>query len=62
MVYIINFMSARKFTTLLLDRIDEGVYDKDTIIKCFCSYCSEHEVHDMMSSNELLFDEDEEME
>ncbi len=61
MVYIINFMSARKFTTLL-DRIEEGVYGKDTIINAFCSYCSEHEVHDMMSSNELLFDEDEEME
>lgn len=51
--------NVRKYTKLLLDRVKDGVYDKDSIIQTFCSYLSEYQVHDMLETNEFLFEEDE---
>ena len=44
----------RHFTSLLLENIEEGFYDKDNIILCFCKYMSEDDVQDMMEINELI--------
>jgi hypothetical protein len=52
-------MSVRKYTDLLLERVEYGLYDRDNIILACVKYMSEDEVKDMMVINELLFEEDE---
>ena len=51
---------ARKYTNKLLQMVDDGIVDKDTIMLACLRYMSEHEVEDMMCINGLLEDEDEE--
>ena len=51
---------VRKYTNLLLERIEDGLYGKDNIILACVKYMSEDEVKDMMEINELLFEEYEE--
>ena len=51
---------VRKYTNKLLEGVEEGIYDKEFIIMCFCKYMSEDDVKDMMKCNELLEEEDEE--
>ena len=53
-------MSARKYTTQLLEMIDSGLVSNETIVNACLSYMSEAEVEDMMRCNELLEDEQEE--
>jgi len=52
-------MEARHYTNLLLERIEDGVYDKDQVVMACVKYMSESDVHDMMWHNEMLFEEDE---
>lgn len=52
--------SPRHFTNKLLEDIENCLLDKDQVIMAFCSYCSESDVHEMMRSNELLDNEEEE--
>lgn len=47
---------TRPYTERLLDMIDEGVLDRDTVIMACVKYMSEHEVRDMMVMNEFLFE------
>ena len=49
---------VREYTTKLLDGIEEGYYDKDTVIDAFCAYMSEDDVKEMMESNDMLDDEE----
>jgi len=49
--------SARQYTCLLLERIEEGDYDKDQVIMACTKYMSEDDVHDMMDYNEMLEDD-----
>ena len=49
----------RHYTNQLLENIENGLLDKDQVILAFCSYCSESDVYDMMHSNELLEEEEE---
>ena len=49
---------TRKYTNLLLEKVDEGLLDKDTVIQAFCCYLSEADVEDMMHVNEMLDHED----
>ena len=45
---------SRHFTNLLLENIEQGLYDKDNIILCCIKYMSEDDVQDMMEINELI--------
>jgi len=51
--------NVRRYTDLLLERVEYGLYDKDNIILACVKYMSEDEVKDMMVINELLLEEDE---
>jgi len=53
---------TRYYTNQLLEMIEEGILDKDTVINACLSYMSESEVQDMMESNEFIEEEDEDEE
>lgn len=56
-------MQTRKNTRLLLEMIQEGLLDKDDVIRACVNYMSEDDVTDMAESNgyfEFMRDEDEE--
>ena len=61
MLYV-TYSKSRKYTNTLLDMVDEGLLDKDTVIMACVKYMSEDEVKDMMECNEFILDEDEEEE
>ena len=52
---------TREYTNLLLERIEEGIYDKDQVIMACVKYMSEDNVEDMMRHNEMLLEEDSEL-
>jgi len=49
----------RKYTTSLLEMMDDGVMDAKFIAEMCLAYMSEDDVKDMMRGNDLLVDEDE---
>jgi len=55
---------TRYYTNMLLEMIDDGLLDRDTVIKACLGAMSEQEVQDMMEANEFIEeqfeDEDEE--
>lgn len=51
---------TREYTNKLLEMIDEGLLDKDTVIMACVKYMSEDDVKDMMHCNEFLTEEEEE--
>ena len=53
-------MTTRAVTRKLLELADEGLIDKDTLIKACLGYMSEAEVADMAWSNGFVGDDDEE--
>ena len=53
------YSQCRKYTNKLLQMVDDGIVDEDTIMLACLNYMSEHEVEDMMCINGLLEDEDE---
>lgn len=53
---------TREYTTKLLDMIDEGLLDRDTVIMACVKYMSEDDVKDMMHCNEMLLEEEDEEE
>ena len=55
---------TREATIQILDMVEQGILDKDAVIKACLNYLSEDEVQDMAEANEFLptdwdFDEDE---
>lgn len=50
---------SRQATNKLLEGIEEGIYDKDTVIMACVKYMSEDEVADMMHVNEMNEEGDE---
>ena len=58
MLYV-TYSKSRKYTNTLLDMVDEGLLDKDTVLLACVKYMSEDEVKDMMECNEFILDEDE---
>jgi hypothetical protein len=50
---------TRKYTNKLLEMLEEGLLDKDTVILACVKYMSEDDVKDMMHANEMLYDEEE---
>lgn len=51
---------SREYTELLLQMVDEGMLDPDTVIMACVKYMSEDDVRDMMEMNEFIFEEDDE--
>lgn len=49
---------SRKYTTRLLELIDEGTVDKDVVIQACLEYMSEADVKDMMINNDFPIDTD----
>ena len=50
---------TREYTNLLLEKVEEGLLDKDTVILAFCKYLFEADVEDMMHTNEMLDQEEQ---
>ena len=55
---------SRKYTSALLDAVDEGMFDKDSLIQGLLGYLSEAEVQDFVRKNDLMpwLEDDEENE
>jgi hypothetical protein len=51
---------AREYTNKLLEMVEEGLLDKDTVIMACIKYMSEDKVRDMMEANEFLEEENDE--
>lgn len=51
---------TRRTTRYLLEMIDEGLLDRDTLILCCLNYMSEADVRDMAVQYSLLEEEDDE--
>jgi hypothetical protein len=45
---------ARPYTTAVLEAVDEGALDKDTLLADLLGYLSESEVEDFVRKNDLL--------
>lgn len=50
---------TREYTNKLLEMVEDGLLDKDTVIMACVKYMSESDVEDMMWINEFLLEEDE---
>lgn len=53
-------MDSRHYTNKLLEMIENGLLDKDTVIMACVKYMSESDVQDMMHANEFISPDDEE--
>jgi hypothetical protein len=51
----------RKCTIALLEMMDDGVMDAKSIAEMCLAYMSEDDVEDMMRSNDLLADDEEDI-
>jgi len=45
---------SRKYTNQLLEMIEDGLLDRDTVIMACIKYMSESDVQDMMEANEFI--------
>jgi hypothetical protein len=52
-------MQSRKVTNKILEAVEEGLLDRDTVIMACLKYMSEDDVADMAHANEFFADEDE---
>ena len=50
---------VRQATDRILEMVDEGVLDKDTVIMACLKYMSEDHVADMAQMNEFFYDDEE---
>ena len=50
---------TRQYTNKLLEMVEEGLLDRDSVIMACVKYMSEDEVRDMMHANEFIEDEEE---
>jgi hypothetical protein len=56
----LEYNMARKQTNYLLELIDSGMIDANTVVTMALKYMSEDEVADMMRCNDILVEDDEE--
>ncbi len=52
--------NVRQYTNKLLEMVENGLVDKDNLIRSFACYLSESDVHDMMRREGYLDDEESE--
>ena len=45
---------TRQYTNLLLEMVEEGILDKDTVIMACLKYMSDDQVRDMAEANEFF--------
>ena len=50
---------SRQYTNKLLEMVEEGLLNRDSVIMACVKYMSEDEVRDMMHCNEFIEDEEE---
>ena len=50
---------TREFTIKLLDMVNDGLLDKDTVIMACVKYMSEDDVREMMFANDFVEDTDD---
>ena len=50
---------SRDYTSKLLELVEDGMLDRDTVIMACVKYMSEDDVKDMMEANEFILEEDE---
>ena len=50
---------TRQATNKILEMVEEGILDKDTVIMSCLKYMSEDDVADMAHSNEVFINEDD---
>tara|TARA_B100000902_G_C26595670_1_gene567971 strand:+ start:236 stop:409 length:174 start_codon:yes stop_codon:yes gene_type:complete len=50
---------TRQATDKILEMVEEGILDKDTVIMSCLKYMSEDDVADMAHSNEFFYNEEE---
>lgn len=50
---------SRDYTNKLLEMVEEGLLNKDTVILAFCNYMPEADVKDMMESEGFIEEEEE---
>lgn len=50
----VNTRRTRAYTVALLDMVDQGVVDKDSLIQDLLGYLSEAEVEDFCRTNEYI--------
>ena len=50
---------SREYTNKLLELVEDGLLDRDTVIMACVKYMSEDDVKDMMESNEFILEDDE---
>ncbi len=50
--------NVRQYTNKLLEMVENGLIDKDNLIRSFACYLSEDDVHDMMRREGYLDDEE----
>jgi hypothetical protein len=55
-------IDPRHYTNKLLEMIDDGLLDRETVILAMATYLSDNDVRDMMECNEMLEEEDEDEE
>jgi hypothetical protein len=53
---------SREYTIKLLEMVEEGILDRDTVIKACVKYMSEDDVKDMMHCNEMILEDEEDIE
>ena len=53
-------MSARKFTNLVIENVEQGLISWESVARSCLLYMSEYDVKDMAESEGLLTDEEEE--
>ena len=53
-------VNVRQATDKILEMVEEGILDKDTVIMSCLKYMSEDDVADMAHCNEFFLEEDEE--
>ena len=51
---------TREYTTRLLEMVDEGLIDKESLIQDLLGWLSEDEVKEFAERNDYIVDEDEE--
>lgn len=49
-----HYRQSRKYTSALLDLMDEGVISSELVAEMALQYMSEADVEDMMADNDLL--------
>lgn len=50
---------AREYTNKLLEMVEEGILNKDTVIMACVKFMSEDDVRDMMEANEFILEDED---